>query len=98
MDRIKYIDSRGEVKSLKKPVQKKDYASKFPFVYTDFGVYMLLPIAFCAGAGYVADTVFREDRLFTLIGICIGGTLAVYNLFILLTKKEDGPNRTPHKH
>lgn len=98
MECIKYIDNTGEMKTLKTPIHKKRSPSRFQIIYTDFGIYMLLPVFFCTGAGYLADTYFREDSLFTLIGICIGGVLAINNLYILLNKKEDGPNRTPHQH
>jgi len=90
---IKYIDENGIVKVLNKPYKKKKYESKFPLVYTDFGVFITLQVFLSLGIGHFADLVFQRKPLFTLIGIVIGGLLAIINLYLLL-KKDDGSSRS----
>ncbi len=93
MEGIKYIDQSGKVKVLKNPVVKKKIESKFPLVYTDFGVYLLLPVLMCTGLGYWIDSFTGKESTFTLIGIVLGGITAIINLYLLL-KKDDGSSRT----
>jgi F0F1-type ATP synthase assembly protein I len=93
--KLKYVDSKGELKQLRKPVKQKKYTSGFPMLHTDFGIYILIPVFICSYIGYAIDTIFHTNSTFTLIGIVAGGILAVCNLYILLTKK-DGSDRSTH--
>lgn len=90
---VKYIDKNGKVREEKKELVKKKYNSKFPFVYTDFGIYILLPVLVCSGIGYAIDSYLKKGSTFTLCGIVLGGILAITNLYLLL-KKDDGSSRT----
>ncbi len=87
MEGVKYIDESGKVKVLKNPVEKKKIESRFPLVYTDFGVYLLLPVLMSTGLGYWIDSYLGKGSFFTLIGIILGGILAIINLYVLLKKR-----------
>lgn len=96
IDRIKYIDNSGVVRNLKKPVKQKKIESKFKLVYTDFGIFLLIPIVIGISAGYFLDLWLHSQPVCTLIGIVFGGIFSIYNLYTILIK--DGSNRTTHKH
>ncbi|MCX7996779.1 MAG: AtpZ/AtpI family protein [Patescibacteria group bacterium] len=90
--RVQYVSVDGTVRTLKKKRENGKPVSKFPFEYTDFGTYILIPILCGTGAGIMLDRFFDIAPLFTLGLIVAGGTLAVYNLFAILNK--DGSSRT----
>lgn len=93
ISRVRVIDSNGRLKKSDKPIKKKKYDSKYKLVYTDFGIYLILPILIATGLGSFLDTYFGTKPVCILSGIVFGSIFAIYNLYALLTK-EDGSSRT----
>lgn len=93
MSRVRYVDSGGCVRELKDSIGRKKIASKFPLEYTDFGVYLLIPVLSGTALGLYLDRRFNTTPLWTTCMIVLGGILAAYNLFAIL--KKDGSVRPP---
>jgi F0F1-type ATP synthase assembly protein I len=94
ISRVRIIDIDGKLKKSTKLIEKKKYPSKYKLVYSDFGLYLMLPILFSTGLGSYLDSYFNTKPMFILSGIVLGSIFAIYNLYALLTN-EDGSNRTP---
>ena len=93
ISRVRVVDSDGRLKRSDKPIRKKKYVSKYKLVYTDFGLYLILPILIATGLGSFLDTYFGTKPVCILSGIVFGSIFAIYNLYALLTK-EDGSRTT----
>lgn len=94
---VQYIDRSGSLKKLDKPIEKKKYQSKFSFEYTDYGLYVAFPVLLGVGLGKWIDSRFGTDPMATIGCIVLGGLLAIYNLYQLLTHK-DGDRRSAREH
>ena len=93
--KIKYtiINKKGEIEEVNSDsnIEKKK-TRKIPFLYLDFGIYLIIPILLGIAGGKYLDNRFNTKPLFTLILIFLGTIITFYNLY----KIANNGNKSTH--